>query len=62
MTTEMARVACDPRIWVHITEDLRRKLAAGVIAAGDTVSITRLSREWGGLPRDDFQGAARPGV
>jgi DNA-binding GntR family transcriptional regulator len=43
----MIGIAGDPRIWVRITEDLRQKPAAGVIAAGVTVSITRLSQEWG---------------
>jgi DNA-binding GntR family transcriptional regulator len=37
----------DPRIWVRITEDLRAKLGSGVINAGDTVSITHVSEEWG---------------
>jgi GntR family transcriptional regulator len=44
---EMTGVVTDPRVWVRITADLREKLAAGVIAAGDTVSIARLSEEWG---------------
>jgi DNA-binding GntR family transcriptional regulator len=37
----------DPRMYVRITEDLRKKLSAGAIVAGDAVSITRLSGEWG---------------
>jgi DNA-binding GntR family transcriptional regulator len=46
MSSETAGVATDPRKWVRITEDLRGKLTAGVIVAGDTVSIGHLSREW----------------
>jgi DNA-binding GntR family transcriptional regulator len=34
-------------VWVRITADLREKLSAGVIAAGDAVSIRQLSGEWG---------------
>jgi DNA-binding GntR family transcriptional regulator len=37
----------DPRIYMQIAADVRGKLATGVIAEGDTVSITRLSGEWG---------------
>ena len=37
----------DPRLWVQITADLRGKLANGAIAAGDPLSITQLSEEWG---------------
>lgn len=44
---ETPEVMRDPRIYVRITEDLRTKLGAGDIAAGDAVSITRLSGEWG---------------
>jgi DNA-binding GntR family transcriptional regulator len=47
VVNEMTRVTADPRIWVRISADLREKLAAGVIAAGDTVPIDPLSREWG---------------
>jgi DNA-binding GntR family transcriptional regulator len=45
--TDTIQVMTDPRLWVQITRDLREKLNAGVIAPGDTVSITRLSEEWG---------------
>ena len=44
---ETTRVVTDPRMYVQITEDLRDKLNSGVIAAGDAVSIGRLSGEWG---------------
>jgi biotin operon repressor len=37
----------DPRLWVRMAGDLRGKLAAGVITAGETISITRLSADWG---------------
>ena len=45
--TETTRVMPDPRMWVRITDDLRQKLTSGTIAAGDTVSITQLSKQWG---------------
>jgi DNA-binding GntR family transcriptional regulator len=41
------RAGLDPRLHVRIASDLRDKLSAGVIAAGDTVSITRVGEEWG---------------
>jgi DNA-binding GntR family transcriptional regulator len=47
MMTQVTGVMTDPRIWVRITEDLREKLRSGVIAAGDTVPIDPLSRQWG---------------
>jgi DNA-binding GntR family transcriptional regulator len=40
-------VSGDPRLWVQITEDLREKLSSGVISAGDAMSITELSGQWG---------------
>jgi DNA-binding GntR family transcriptional regulator len=45
--TETPRAVTDPRMYVQITEDLRDKLSSGAIAAGDTLSIGRLSGEWG---------------
>jgi DNA-binding GntR family transcriptional regulator len=36
----------DPRLWVRIADDLRGKLAAGQITAGDLVTITALTRQW----------------
>jgi DNA-binding GntR family transcriptional regulator len=45
--TETTGVMTDPRVWVRITEDLREKLRSRVIMAGDTISITQLSGQWG---------------
>lgn len=47
MTTDKTGDTDDPRMYVQIAADVRGKLAAGVIAAGDTVPIGRLSGEWG---------------
>jgi DNA-binding GntR family transcriptional regulator len=44
---EKTGVTTDPRVWVRIAEDLREKLRAGVIVAGEQVSIAQLSGEWG---------------
>lgn len=44
---ETAEAAYDPRLYVRISRDLREKLAAGVIAAGDAVPVMPLAREWG---------------
>jgi DNA-binding GntR family transcriptional regulator len=45
--TETAGATDDPRLHVRVAEDLRKKIAAGVLAAGDAVSITYTSQEWG---------------
>jgi DNA-binding GntR family transcriptional regulator len=45
--THVAGVEFDPRLWVRIARDLREKLSSGVIVAGDPVSITLLSEQWG---------------
>jgi DNA-binding GntR family transcriptional regulator len=37
----------DPRKYVQITEDLRRKIRDGVIKSSAPVSITYVSQEWG---------------
>jgi DNA-binding GntR family transcriptional regulator len=37
----------DPRIYVRITEDLRRKIRDGVIKPNAPVTIADLSHEWG---------------
>jgi len=44
--TETTGATTDPRVYVRISEDLRAKLSSGLIAAGDTVPIDPLSREW----------------
>jgi DNA-binding GntR family transcriptional regulator len=43
---ESAEARYDPRLYVRISRDLREKLAAGVIAAGDAVRVTSLMQEW----------------
>jgi DNA-binding GntR family transcriptional regulator len=45
--TETAGATDDPRLHVRVAEDVRNKIAAGVLAAGDAVSITYTSQEWG---------------
>jgi DNA-binding GntR family transcriptional regulator len=37
----------DPRLYVRVAADLRKKISEGVLAAGDTVSITYTAQEWG---------------
>jgi DNA-binding GntR family transcriptional regulator len=45
--TDMSMTGNDPRKYVQICADLREKLTAGVIPAGDFVAIYPVSREWG---------------
>jgi DNA-binding GntR family transcriptional regulator len=45
--TELTGASYDPRLHIRITQDLREKLTTGVITAGGTLSITRLTQEWG---------------
>jgi DNA-binding GntR family transcriptional regulator len=45
--TETTGATDDPRLHVRVAEDVRKKIAAGVLAAGDAVSITYTSQEWG---------------
>ena len=44
--TEAAGAGYDPRPYVRIGRDVREKLTAGVIAAGDAVPVTTLAEEW----------------
>jgi DNA-binding GntR family transcriptional regulator len=44
--TETAEARYDPRLYVRISRDMRDKLAAGVIAAGDAVPVAPLARDW----------------
>ena len=37
----------DPRKYVQITEDLRRKIREGVLKPSAPVSVTYVSQEWG---------------
>ena len=50
LTTETAEARYDPRLYVRISRDVREKLGAGVIAAGDAVPVASLMREWGASP------------
>jgi GntR family transcriptional regulator len=47
---ETAEARYDPRLYVRISRDLRRKLTSGAIAAGDAVPVAPLTREWGASP------------
>jgi DNA-binding GntR family transcriptional regulator len=45
--TETTGATDDPRLHLRVAEEVRKKIAAGVLAAGDAVSITYTSQEWG---------------
>lgn len=45
--TEVSQVTSDPRLWVRIAEDLRRKITGGDIKTNCHVSIGEVSQEWG---------------
>ena len=45
--TETTRITVDPRLYVRVAEDVRKKIGDGVLAAGDAVLIGRIARECG---------------
>jgi DNA-binding GntR family transcriptional regulator len=45
--TETTEVTYDPRLHVRVAADVRKKIAVGVLAAGDPVSVTYTAQEWG---------------
>jgi DNA-binding GntR family transcriptional regulator len=45
--TETTTTTDDPRLHVRIAEDVRKKIAEGVLTAGDAVSITYTAQECG---------------
>jgi DNA-binding GntR family transcriptional regulator len=56
--TETPEVTYDPRVYVRVAADVQKKIAAGVLAAGDAVSITYTAQEWG-ISRQTVQKALR---
>jgi len=44
--TETAEARYDPRLYMRISRDVREKLAAGILTAGDAVRLASLMREW----------------
>jgi GntR family transcriptional regulator len=45
--TETTEVTYDPRLHVRVAKGVREKIAAGVLTAGDAVSVTYTAEEWG---------------
>ena len=45
--TDATEATTDPRVWVQITEDLRRKITGGVLKAQAPVSVGDVSQQWG---------------
>ena len=45
--TPPARGTSDPRLYMQISEDLRAKIAGGVIKANARVTVTDLTQQWG---------------
>jgi DNA-binding GntR family transcriptional regulator len=45
--TEITEVSYDPRLHVRVAADVWKKIAVGVLAAGDPVSVTDTAQEWG---------------
>jgi DNA-binding GntR family transcriptional regulator len=45
--TEATEITSDPRLYVQVTEDLRRKISSGDLKAVISVSIGDLWRQWG---------------
>jgi hypothetical protein len=57
--TDTTEVTYDPRLHVRVAADVRKKIAAGVLAAGDPVSITYTAQEWGSAGRPRKRRCAR---
>jgi GntR family transcriptional regulator, transcriptional repressor for pyruvate dehydrogenase complex len=45
--TDATGATSDPRLYVQITEQLRRKITSGDLKAGVAVSITDITQQWG---------------